>query len=71
MMRLNKVPTVKLAKLLDGLFKEKPINQEEINYVAFELARRIYVPNQYTTFEDMLYEFGFRFQDKEKNTMAL
>lgn len=39
--------------------------QEIINQAALELARRIYIPNDEVTFEQMLKNFGYK-KEKEK-----
>ena len=43
-------------------------DQEIINQAALELAKRIYVPNDNNSFEEMLKNFGYK---KEENIKQL
>lgn len=37
-----------------------------VNILAYELACRIYIPNDNISFENMLEDFGYKRLDKEK-----
>lgn len=55
---LREVPLFKLATILDEAYIES--NQEKINTIAYEIACRLYVPeNGEVTFEDLLQRFGY------------
>jgi hypothetical protein len=61
---LRRIPT---AKLIDYIAEcEKAGNQYWVNVFAYELTTRVYVPNNgYTTFEELLEQFGYKFNEKE------
>lgn len=61
---LEKVPLFEFIDLLDQASKEN--NQELVNEIALELARRMYVPNPNKTKEEFLAEFGYKEINKEK-----
>jgi len=63
MLDLRKISTVDLIDVIaDATVKQ---DQYTVNAVALELAKRIYVPNQTTTFEELLYKFGYRDENKK------
>ena len=55
---LSKIPLFEFIDLLDQASKEN--NQELVNEIALELARRMYVPNSNKTKEEFLAEFGYK-----------
>ena len=61
---LKKVPLFAFIDLIDQASKEN--NQELVNELALEVARRIYVPNPNKTKEEFLAEFGYKEIKKEK-----
>ena len=52
---LQKVPTVKLIELINDASNKG--EQDLINIYAYEIACRIWVPNEETTFEELLKNF--------------
>lgn len=64
--QLKTTPTVKLIDVL--VDAEAARNQFLTNMVAWELAVRIYVPNEEKTLEEMAAEFGYvETQPKKQN----
>ena len=64
--QLKTTPTVKLIDVL--VDAEAAQNQFLANIVAWELAVRIYVPNEEKTLEEMAAEFGYiETQPKKQN----
>lgn len=61
---LSKIPLFEFVDLLDQASKEN--NQELVNEIALEVARRIYVPNPNKTKKEFLAEFGYKEIKKEK-----
>lgn len=61
---LSKIPLFEFVDLLDQASKEN--NQELVNEIALELAKRIYVPNPNKTKEEFLAEFGYKEIEKPK-----
>jgi len=65
---MNNLKTVPTSKLVHILCEEE--NQHVINAIAYELACRIYVPNNsQTTFEELLEKFGYKTIEEEKNIL--
>ena len=58
MEELRTIPTITLIQELSKADKED--NQQIMNICAFELARRIYVPNDKITFESILDDLGYK-----------
>ena len=58
MEELRTIPTITLIHELSKADKED--NQQIMNICAFELARRIYVPNDKITFESILDDLGYK-----------
>ncbi len=56
--KLKTTPTVNLITLLEQ--EEIKKDQALTNIVVFELASRIYVPNDETTFDDLLGQLGYK-----------
>lgn len=63
-MPLDRIPTFILIHNITEM--ESIGNQEEVNKYAMELARRIYIPNDEITFEQMLSNFGYVELNKEE-----
>lgn len=61
---LSKIPLFEFIDLLDQASKEN--NQELVNKIALELARRMYAPNPNKTKEEFLAEFGYKEIEKSK-----
>lgn len=61
---LSKIPLFEFIDLLDQAIKEN--NQELVNEIALELARRMYVPNPNKIKEEFLAEFGYKEIEKSK-----
>lgn len=59
---MKTISTIRLLELLDKARNEN--NQELINLYAYELTTRVYVPNPNYTFEDVLYNFGYKMKLK-------
>lgn len=59
--KLDKVPTNILVDALSN-----GADQDTINKCAYELTRRIWVPNKKISFEQMLTNFGFRYPEEEQ-----
>ncbi len=57
-----------LSELMRQLKLEtlKGENQERINFLAIEIASRIYIPNDRQTYEDLLNQLGYQDIKKKK-----
>lgn len=64
MEELKEIPTIVLIHELSKADKED--NQQVVNICAFELARRIYVPNSKITFKSILDDLGYKKIDHQK-----
>lgn len=61
---MDNIKTILTATLIHILCETK--EQSMINMVAYELAYRIYVPdNKMKTFEELLTEFGYKTEEKQ------
>lgn len=58
---IEKTPTI---VLVNCLFTND--DQDTINMCAYELTRRLWVPNTEITFDQMLHNFGFRYIEQEE-----
>ena len=64
---LDELRTTPTIQLINGISEwEKQGNQAMVNILAYELACRIYIPNDNISFENMLADFGYKKLDKEK-----
>lgn len=61
---LRTTPTIQLINDISEW--EKQGNQAMVNILAYELACRIYVPNDNISFENMLADFGYKRLEEEK-----
>lgn len=57
--------TVELLELLDKPEIKK--DQSLVNTLAYELTYRVYIPEGKQTFEEILYSFGYKKVEKQKN----
>lgn len=63
---LNELRTTPTIQLINDISEwEKQGNQAMVNILAYELACRIYVPNDKISFENMLADFGYKRLEKE------
>ena len=63
---LSKVPTVMLVNAISDA-----TDQRIINIIAFELAKRIYVPGTSQSFEELLASFGWcKIEKEEENKLT-
>ena len=64
---LDELRTTPTIQLINGISKwGKQGNQAMVNILAYELACRIYIPNDNISFENKLADFGYKRLDKEK-----
>lgn len=64
---MDELRTIPTCIIIDELCKaDKEGNQKLINIYAYELAYRIYIPNDKNTFEKILTDFGYKKIEKEK-----
>ena len=67
---LRTVSTIELVRLINEASNKG--EQNLVNVIAYELTYRIWVPNQETTFEEMLKRFGYispqEAKEKKKKT---
>lgn len=68
MERLEEFKTIPTVTLINMLCEsEQQGNQEMVNICAYELASRIWVPNEEKDFSKMLYEFGYEKIEEKSN----
>ena len=60
------IETVPHKKLIEYISTSD--NQEIVNRCAYELTKRMWVPNREITFDKMLSDFGFRYPDEIEKT---
>ena len=67
-MDIKTTPTVNLVHILC-----EATDQDIINKIAYELACRVYVPDnsQGITFEQLLNDFGYKTEEKENKKLKL
>lgn len=64
---MDELRTIPTCTLIDELCKaDKEGNQKLVNIYAYELAYRIYIPNDEITFEKILTDFGYKKIEEEK-----
>lgn len=62
---MDNIKTIPTTTLIYVLYETK--EQSMINMLAYELACRVYVPdNKIKTFEELLTDFGYRTEEKQK-----
>ena len=61
---IRKTPTIVLINALNEACEQD--NQPVINYIAYELACRIYVPNKGVDFDKLVADFGYKDISKEQ-----
>lgn len=58
---MEELRTTPTCILINELIKaDNENNQKIVNIIAYELAYRIYIPNDEITFEKLLYDFGYK-----------
>lgn len=65
---LRTIPTCVLINLLSEAYKNE--EQGLVNIYAYELTTRIWVPNEETSFTDMLKEFGYKRIEEKSNGLS-
>lgn len=65
---LRTTPTCVLINLLSEAYKNG--EQGLVNIYAYELTTRIWVPNEETSFTDMLKEFGYKRIEEKSNGLS-
>lgn len=65
---LRTTPTYVLIDFLSEAYKNG--EQGLVNLYAYELATRIWVPNEKTSFTDMLKEFGYKRIEEKSNGLS-
>ena len=70
-MSLKELKTTPTCVLINSLF-EAYENEEQglVNIYAYELTTRIWVPNEKTSFTDMLKEFGYKRIEEKSNGLS-
>ena len=63
---IKRIPTVSLINSIT--LAEEQGNQSLVNYLAYELACRLYVPNKGVDFDKLLAGFGYRDEEQEVKT---
>lgn len=62
---MDNIKTIPTATLIHILCETK--EQSMINMLAYELASRVYIPdNKIKTFEELLTDFGYKTEEKQK-----
>jgi hypothetical protein len=65
---LRTTPTCVLINFLSEAYKNE--EQGLVNIYAYELTTRIWVPNEETSFTDMLKEFGYKRIEEKSNGLS-
>lgn len=65
---LRTTPTCVLINFLSEAYKNG--EQGLVNIYAYELTTRIWVPNEETSFTDMLKEFGYKRIEEKSNGLS-
>lgn len=65
---LKTTPTCVLINFLSEAYKNE--EQGLVNIYAYELTTRIWVPNEETSFTDMLKEFGYKRIEEKSNGLS-
>ena len=65
---LKTTPTCVLINFLSEAYKNE--EQGLVNIYAYELAARIWIPNEKTSFTDMLKEFGYKKIEEKSNGLS-
>ena len=65
---LKTTPTCGLINLLSEAYKNE--EQGLVNIYAYELTTRIWVPNEETSFTDMLKDFGYKRIEEKSNGLS-
>lgn len=65
---LKTTPTCVLINFLSEAYKNE--EQGLVNIYAYELTTRIWVPNEETSFTDMLKDFGYKRIEEKSNGLS-
>jgi len=63
-MTLQELKTASMPKLME--YVEASTDKSMINMIVFELACRTYVPFKGINFDDLLLQYGYQIDEKEK-----
>ena len=66
---IKTTPTNKLIDILDIAIQNE--EQDLVNIIAYEIATRLWVPNDKITLEQMAIDFGFKEQEQEEKGKTL
>ena len=65
---IKTTPTNKLIDILDIAIQNE--EQDLVNIIAYEIATRLWVPNDKITLEQMAISFGFKEQEEKSKTLS-
>ncbi len=65
---IKTTPTNKLIDILDIAIQNE--EQDLVNIIAYEIATRLWVPNDKITLEQMAISFGFKEQEEKGKTLS-
>ena len=65
---IKTTPTNKLIDILDIAIQNE--EQDLVNIIAYEIATRLWVPNDKITLEQMATSFGFKEQEEKGKTLS-
>ena len=65
---IKTTPTNKLIDILDIAVQNE--EQDLVNIIAYEIATRLWVPNDKITLEQMAISFGFKEQEEKSKTLS-
>lgn len=65
---IKTTPTNKLIDILDIAVQNE--EQDLVNIIAYEIATRLWIPNDKITLEQMAIDFGYRKQEEKDKTLS-
>ncbi len=65
---IKTTPTNKLIDILDIAIQNE--EQDLVNIIAYEIATRLWVPNDKITLEQMAISFGFKEKEDKEKTLS-
>ena len=65
---IETTPTNKLISILDIAIQNE--EQDLVNIIAYEITRRIWIPNDKITFEQMAADFGYKKETEEEKKLS-
>ena len=65
---IKTTPTIKLIEILDIAIQNE--EQYLVNIIAYEIATRLWVPNDKITLEQIAIDFGYREQEEKGKTLS-